>query len=77
MMRLVKLTITGTVESPITIKFASGTYNFFPEAAYKKKFNISNTNDAPDHLKAVAFLGKYSRPSARISDKVKSYFWVI
>jgi len=45
----------GTLEAPITIEFAQGTYNFYPEKSYKKKFHISNTNDAPDSLKAVAF----------------------
>ncbi|MBJ6367361.1 right-handed parallel beta-helix repeat-containing protein [Snuella sedimenti] len=45
----------GTKEAPITVKFASGVYNFYPELAYKAAFNISNTNDAPEGLKAVAF----------------------
>ncbi|GAA3572849.1 right-handed parallel beta-helix repeat-containing protein [Snuella lapsa] len=45
----------GTKEAPITVKFASGVYNFYPELAYKAAFNISNTNDAPEALKAVAF----------------------
>ncbi|MCK5775880.1 MAG: hypothetical protein KAH25_06885 [Bacteroidales bacterium] len=33
---------SGTKDAPITVEFAS-------------KFNISNTNDAPDTLKSVAF----------------------
>ncbi|QTD37644.1 right-handed parallel beta-helix repeat-containing protein [Polaribacter batillariae] len=49
------LTGKGTKENPITVKFATGTYNFYPKNAYKKKFQISNTNDAPDSLKSVAF----------------------
>lgn len=45
----------GTEENPITIQFASGVYNFFPENAFKKKLNISNTNDDEDSLKSIAF----------------------
>ncbi len=45
----------GTEKSPITVSFARGMYNFYPEKAYKSKFHISNTNDAPDSLKAIAF----------------------
>lgn len=45
----------GSKENPITVKFARGKYNFYPEKAYKKTFHISNTNDAPDSLKTVAF----------------------
>ncbi len=49
------LTGKGREENPITIKFAPGTYNFYPENAYKSQFHISNTNDAPKAKKAVAF----------------------
>lgn len=45
----------GTTESPITVRFTPGVYNFYPEKAFKSKFHISNTNDAADSLKAVAF----------------------
>lgn len=45
----------GSVDSPITIQFSPGEYNFYPEKFFKSKFNISNTNDAPDSLKSVAF----------------------
>jgi hypothetical protein len=45
----------GAKENPITIHFAQGKYNFHPENSFKSKFHISNTNDAPDSLKAVAF----------------------
>lgn len=45
----------GTETSPITIQFAPGAYQFYPQNAYKTKFNITNTNDAPDALKAIAF----------------------
>lgn len=45
----------GSEKSPITIQFAPGEYQFFPEHAFKTKFHISNTNDAPNAAKAVAF----------------------
>ena len=45
----------GTAEMPITVKFAQGKYDFYPEKSFKNKFHISNTNDAADSLKAVAF----------------------
>ncbi len=45
----------GTTKHPITVQFAPGKYDFYPQNAYKSKFHISNTNDAPDSLKAVAF----------------------
>lgn len=49
----------GNSRSPVTIAFAPGRYDFFPDSAFKTKFNISNANDAPDSLKAIAiyFLG--------------------
>lgn len=46
---------SGTKEFPITVQFAPGKYNFYPQNAFKRKFHISNTNDAPDSLKAIAF----------------------
>ncbi len=45
----------GTKKSPVTVHFARGKYNFYPQKAFKSKFFISNTNDAPDSLKSVAF----------------------
>ena len=45
----------GTAKLPVTIHFAPGRYHFFPEHAFKAKFQISNTNDTPDSLKTVAF----------------------
>jgi len=44
----------GTQEQPVVIQFAPGRYDFFPKNAFKRKFHISNTNDSPDSLKAVA-----------------------
>jgi len=44
----------GIHQSPVTIIFAPGRYDFFPDSAFKTKFDISNTNDAPDSLKAIA-----------------------
>lgn len=45
----------GTEDSPITVQFAPGRYDFYPQRAYKSEFHISNTNDAPDSLKAISF----------------------
>ncbi len=45
----------GTSENPVTIDFAPGRYDFFSENAVKQRFYISNTNDAPDSLKSIAF----------------------
>ncbi len=44
----------GTKDSPIIVSFAPGRYDFFSANAYKQKFHISNTNDAPDSLKSIA-----------------------
>lgn len=48
------LTGKGNSKAPITLNFAPGTYNFFPDGAFKKQFHITNTNDVPNGLKAVA-----------------------
>lgn len=44
----------GTNAAHITINFAPGVYNFYPDGALKKQFQISNTNDVPDGMKAIA-----------------------
>jgi hypothetical protein len=48
------LTGKGTSKAPIVLNFAPGTYNFYPDGAFKKQFHISNTNDVPYGLKAIA-----------------------
>lgn len=45
----------GTKKAPIVVHFAKGQYDFFPEKAFRRKMHISNTNDAPDSLKAITF----------------------
>ncbi|WP_242083149.1 right-handed parallel beta-helix repeat-containing protein [Aestuariivivens sediminis] len=45
----------GTSELPIILNFAQGKYNFFTQNSLKRKLHISNSNDAPDSLKAIAF----------------------
>jgi len=50
----------GDSHSPITISFAPGQYDFFADSAYKTKLNISNTNDTPDSLKAIALYFSHS-----------------
>ena len=44
----------GTSKAHITINFAPGVYNFYPDGALKKQFHISNTNDVPDGMKDIA-----------------------
>ncbi|WPU92329.1 right-handed parallel beta-helix repeat-containing protein [Mucilaginibacter sabulilitoris] len=44
----------GKSMAHVTVNFAPGTYNFYPKNAFKKQFHISNTNDKPYELKAIA-----------------------
>ena len=48
------LTGTGTAKSPITVKFAPGRYDWIPEKMLRRKLYISNTNDVPYGMKAIA-----------------------
>ncbi|MDN5285888.1 MAG: hypothetical protein JWR38_2162 [Mucilaginibacter sp.] len=55
------LTAHGTSAAHVSISFAPGTYNFYPDSALKKQFHISNTNDTPYALKAIALYVNNSR----------------
>lgn len=44
----------GNRKHPVTVSFAPGRYDFFPDKAQKKQLNISNTNDDPQGFKAIA-----------------------
>lgn len=44
----------GNSSAHVTINFAPGVYNFYPSNAFKRQFHISNTNDKPYELKAIA-----------------------
>ena len=46
----------GTAAEPIEVRFAPGRYDFHPTHAHRKAYQISNTNDDPEGLKAVAVL---------------------
>ncbi|WP_413667863.1 right-handed parallel beta-helix repeat-containing protein [Mucilaginibacter sp. Mucisp86] len=46
----------GVKDRPVKIWFAPGQYSFFPDEAYKTQLQISNTNDAPYGLKAIALM---------------------
>ncbi len=46
----------GTAENPVQVHFAPGRYDFFTDNITRKKYNISNTNDEPDSLKAIGIL---------------------
>lgn len=58
----------GNKASPVTVSFAPGRYDFYPDSSYKTRFDISNTNDTPLALKAIALYfvnSKYIRLNAR------------
>lgn len=44
----------GKAHSPVRLKFAPGRYHIYPDSANKRQLHISNTNDRPDELKALA-----------------------
>ena len=46
----------GTKERPVKVWFAPGRYNFFPDGAVKKQLHITNANDTPYALKAIALM---------------------
>lgn len=46
----------GSEEQPVRVKFAPGRYDFYPNGAIRKRLHISNTNDRPDELKAIAIM---------------------
>lgn len=46
----------GSIEAPIRVRFAPGRYDFYPDDAQRRLFNISNTNSDPDGPKAIAIL---------------------
>jgi len=45
---------SGTKQKPVKITFAPGRYDIYADKAVKKQFNISNTNDDPLGMKAMA-----------------------
>ena len=57
----------GNKTSPVTVSFAPGRYDFYPDSAYRTRFDISNTNDSPWALKAIVLYfvnSKYVRLNA-------------
>ncbi|MBD1364256.1 right-handed parallel beta-helix repeat-containing protein [Mucilaginibacter sp. ZT4R22] len=52
--RSLYLIAKGTAAKPVNILFKPGRFDFYPDSAYKSAFHISNTNDVPDGLKAIA-----------------------
>lgn len=46
----------GTRERPVKVWFAPGRYNFFQDGAVKRQLHITNTNDTPYALKAIALM---------------------
>jgi len=51
----------GTENKPVSIQFVPGQYDFFPDGAFKTQLQISNTNDVPYGLKAIALMLDSSR----------------
>lgn len=49
-----QLIANGTAARPVIVSFAPGRYDFYDTHAYRAKLAISNTNDVPDGLKAIA-----------------------
>lgn len=58
------ITGRGTSAAPVRVRFAAGTYHFYPDSAYVTKWHISNTNDVPYDNKSVAI---YIRNSSYVS----------
>ena len=46
----------GSVDAPIEVSFAPGRYDFHPDQARARKYDISNTNDGRDIEKVMAIL---------------------
>jgi len=65
------LTGEGTAENPVKVHFAEGRYDFYPDNAYREKYNISNTNDSPEIPKAVGILLKGAKHFALSGEGAK------
>jgi hypothetical protein len=46
----------GSRNKPVKVQFAPGKYDFLPDGAFKTQLQISNTNDVPYGLKAIALM---------------------
>ncbi|NQT37749.1 MAG: hypothetical protein HQ581_09685, partial [Planctomycetes bacterium] len=46
----------GAEEAPVEVSFAPGRYDFHPGKAFRRNYQISNTNDDPEGGKAVGIL---------------------
>jgi hypothetical protein len=46
----------GAEEAPVEVSFAPGRYDFHPGEAFRRNYQISNTNDDPEGGKAVGIL---------------------
>ena len=64
----------GTEESPVSIHFSSGRYDFFPADALKLKLHISNTDDDPYTPKVVAVLFREARHFRVSGERTDFYF---
>jgi len=48
----------GTAEEPVIVNFAQGNYDFYPDNAYKEKYQISNTTGVYNNTQSVGILFK-------------------
>jgi hypothetical protein len=51
----------GTAEKPVTVNFAPGRYDLFPTHCQRRRYHISNNNDAPEQDKVCGILIEDSR----------------
>lgn len=51
----------GSAQKPVNIVFTPGQYHIYDDQAYRTKLAISNTNDVPDWLKAIALYINHSQ----------------
>lgn len=55
------LTGAGTDEEPVSVHFAHGQYDFYPDNAYKNNYQISNTTGVYNNTQSVGILVKEAK----------------
>jgi hypothetical protein len=55
------LTGAGSAKEPVSVRFAPGQYDFYPDNAYKEKYQISNTTCVYNNTHSVGILVKDAR----------------
>ena len=54
--RTLVITGSGTKAAPISLRFAPGRYDLYPDATQTQQYHISNTNGDPDGHKAIGLM---------------------